>query len=58
MNNIFGGPQFVDNDMDVALVNVIQETGDDAAEHQRDNGWFSHGVLAEAMHLLAPLTKS
>ena len=64
VNNVIGGPQFLEADLRTAAMQVIAETDEDSQEHVRENGWYSHSVLARALQnaippqwrlLLAPL---
>ena len=45
LNNVLGGPMFQEAHMISAVFAILAETGDDAFEHMRPGGWYSHGVL-------------
>ena len=64
LNNVIGAPQFLEVDLHTAAMQVLAETDENPQEHIRDNGWYSHSVLARALQnaippqwklLLAPL---
>jgi hypothetical protein len=54
LNNLLGGPQFLDVDM----VSACDQVCDDCGEHQSlnatANGWYSHSVLAKAFDMTYP----
>ena len=56
LNNVIGSPQFNEQFFDQA-VGVIcgDEWRDDEAAHRRDSGWYSHGVLAQALQWTNPV---
>ena len=56
LNNVFGGPQFLPVDMKDACMRVLAATGEDPEQHTRNNGWYSHSVLAEACDAVADAT--
>ena len=49
-----GGPQFTDDDLDVACTMVVDQTGDPRDMHVSPSGWYSHSVLAEAVQNTVP----
>eukprot|EP00959_Pyramimonas_sp_CCMP1952_P360097 7539916-Pyramimonas_sp.AAC.1 len=40
--------------MVTACAQVVADTGDSPSNHKVANGWFSHGVLARALHDQVP----
>jgi hypothetical protein len=52
-DNLFGGPQYIDGDLERACLEVVNETGEKIGTHQRPNEWYSHSVLAKAFDLTA-----
>jgi hypothetical protein len=54
LNNVLGGPQFLDIDLQSACMDVVSRTGEFPLQHARSDGWYSHGVLAAVFDRLAP----
>ena len=54
LNNLCGGPQFVDDDMVVACSQVLAETGEEENDHRSGHGWYSHSVLARVVQNFVP----
>ena len=58
LNHLYGGPQFQVDDMSTACGLVLEELrlfaglDEDREEHAKDNGWYSHSVLAKAFDLI------
>jgi hypothetical protein len=55
VNNVLGGPQFVDGVLERACTEVVAQTGEEDSAHQHAGGWCSRSVLAAAMDLTAVL---
>ena len=56
LNNLLGGPQFSDADLNIACDLVLAETGDSRSCHVSGGGWYSHSVLIVAFDTIAPPT--
>lgn len=56
INNLLGGPQFIDGDFEAACNQVVADTSDEHSYHSKANGWYSHQVLANALEMLVPPT--
>lgn len=54
VNNMLGGPLFVDADLDRACAEVLAELDEPRALHARSSGWYSHSVLAKLFDLTNP----
>ena len=54
LNNLIGGPQFQIENLLAAALEVVDRTGSTASEHIRDNGWYSHSVLARVLRNVEP----
>ena len=55
LNNVIGAPQFDEDFFDLALEHICgAEWQQCEADHRRDFGWYSHGVLAKALQLTVP----
>ena len=54
LNNVFGGPQFLEEDMTAACEALVAQTGDDREEHSGPGGWYSHGVLCMVLETIYP----
>lgn len=44
VNNLMGGPQFIDSDLDMAVDIVVGEVGDVRGQHAGPLGWYSHST--------------
>jgi hypothetical protein len=49
LNNLLGGPQFLQVDLQRAARRVLAATDEREEEHIRPGGWYSHSVLATAL---------
>ena len=56
INNVLGGPQFTNEDLHTACQQVLAITGEDAVEHEKEGGWYSHSVISVALDALVPPT--
>ena len=54
LNNMIGGPQFLDENLLAVCMDVVATTGERPEEHARSDGWYSHGVLAAVFDRVAP----
>ena len=55
LSNIFGGPQFLADNMVVACNQVLAEVvSDDVEEHVKRGGRYSHSVLARVLQNTVP----
>jgi hypothetical protein len=54
VNNLIGGPQFIDQDLEGACEAVCLDTGDDVRQHIAPQGWYSMSVLASLIDMTVP----
>ena len=54
LNNLLGGPQFSDADLNIACGMVLAETDDPRSAHVSGGGWYSHSVLGMAFNMTVP----
>lgn len=54
LNNLLGGPQFSDADLNIACSMVLAETDDSRSWHVSGGGWYSHSVLGMAFDTIVP----
>ena len=54
LNNVLGGPHFVDDNLIAAATMVCSEINEPMSWHAKQTGWYSHGVLCKAFGLLVP----
>lgn len=54
LNNLVGGPQFLETDLLTACLKVIAETDESREDHACAAGWYSHSVLARALQDTVP----
>ena len=56
INNLLGGPQYVDRDLERACSEVAAELGEPMSLHCRAGGWYSISVLAKLFDMTSPCT--
>jgi hypothetical protein len=54
INNLFGGPQLINQDLENASSEVCAVTLDHKLLHIAPNGWYSHSVLATLFDMTSP----
>jgi hypothetical protein len=54
VNNLIGGPQFIDQNLESAGSQVCAEYGEPRSMHMSSNGWYSHSVLAKLFDVTSP----
>ena len=54
MNNLVGGPQYIDQDLDKACSEVAAELGEPLSLHCGRGGWYSISVLAKLFDMTSP----
>ena len=54
LNNLIGGPQFTQTDLQEATEQVLAETADSISAHVAPGGWYSHSVLARVLQNTIP----
>ena len=54
LNNLIGGPQFLEADLQTACSEVVAETGESREDHACIAGWYSHSVLGRALQDTVP----
>ena len=56
VNNLLGGPQYTDEDLESACDLVMSDVNmtDDRSAHAQENGWYSHSVLAKLFDMTNP----
>ena len=54
VNNVMGGPQFVDADVHRAVDEVVSDVGESQDQHAGPRGWYSHSTLANQFELTLP----
>ena len=54
VNILFGGPQFLEEQLQQACNDVVLETQESRSEHVLTNGWYSHSVLSRLFDLTSP----
>ena len=55
LNNVVGGPQFLEDVFIRAVGYITEETGDPVHMHQADGGWYSYEALAVAVRSTIPV---
>ena len=56
VNNLLGGPQYVDDDLEKACAEVAAELGEPLRLHCSAGGWYSICVLAKLFDMTSPCT--
>ena len=54
VNNLVGGPQYIDQDLDKACSEVAAELGEPLSLHCGRGGWYSISVLAKLFDMTSP----